>query len=66
MKMLIQQAFISLNRKELNQLTAEIKETVFIEPSIPANPRTFTSAELMRIQNLKRPIRIRKGFNPWQ
>jgi hypothetical protein len=66
MKMLIKQAFVSLSKKELNQLTAEVKETVFIEPNIPTNSKTFTGAELRRIQNFKRPVTIRKGFNPWQ
>ena len=66
MKMQMQQAFVGLNKKELIQLTAEVKETVFIEPSKPAYSKTFTGAELKRIQNLKRPVTIRKGFNTWQ
>lgn len=65
MKMLIKQAFVGLNRNELDQLTAEVKETVFIEPRTPATVKTFTSAELRRIQNAKHPTTIRKGFNPW-
>jgi len=60
MKMLLKQAFVRLNRKDLNQLTTEVKETIFVEPALPAYSKTFTSAELWRIQNRKRPVAVRK------
>jgi hypothetical protein len=63
MKMLLKQAFVRLNRKALNQLTAEVKETIFVEPGLSASFKTFTSAELWRIQRLKRPVSIRQGFS---
>ena len=61
--MLLKQAFVRLNRKDLNQLTAEVKETIFVEPGPSAYSKTFTNAELWRIQRLKRPVSIRKAFS---
>ena len=47
-----------LNRKDLNKLTNVVKETIFIESEHRSNSKQFTSAELWRIQKMKKPVRL--------
>jgi len=63
MKFSIKQPFNGLTKSELDNLTREIKETICYEKVSSPIKNTFTSAELARIQGLKRRIVIRKGFN---
>jgi len=63
MKFSTKQPFNELSKTELDNLTREIKETVYYEKISSPLKKTFTSAELARIQGLKRSIDIRKGFN---
>ncbi len=63
MKFSTKQPFNGLSKPELDNLTRETKETICYEKVSAPNKKTFTSAELARIQGLKRRIDIRKGFN---
>ncbi|MDP4261408.1 MAG: hypothetical protein Q8941_02645 [Bacteroidota bacterium] len=63
MKTLFQQALVHLSKKDLNNLTKEVKETISFEHDMATNKKLFTSPELWRIQNLKKPVAIRRGFN---
>lgn len=63
MKKLLQQVFVRLSKKDLEKLTMEVKETIVVTDDLPANEKRFTSAELWRIQQLKKPVTIRNRFN---
>ena len=55
--------FNDLSKNQLNNLTREIKETICYEKVGSPIKKTFTSAELSRIQGLKKKIMIRKGLD---
>ena len=62
MKKLLQQVFVRLSKKELENLTMEVRETIVSDDILPANETRFTSAELWRIQRSKKPVSIRNRF----
>lgn len=63
MKTLFQEPLVQLSKNDLNNLTREVKETISLEHGLAADKKVFTSPELWRIQNLKKPVAIRRGFN---
>lgn len=63
MKKLLQQVFVRLSKKDLENLTIEVKETILAKDDLPANEKRFTSSELWKIQQLKKPVTIRSRFN---
>jgi hypothetical protein len=62
MKKLLQQVFVRLSKKDLENLTTEVKETIVAKDNLPASEKLFTSADLWRIQQLKKPVTIRNRF----
>jgi len=63
MKKLLTPAFIQLSQTELINLTKEVKETIFLDQVKATDKKSFTSPELWKIQHLKRPVVIRRGFS---
>jgi hypothetical protein len=66
MKQLFQKALVRLSKDDLNELTKEVKETVAVGQVAVTHQKTFTSPELWRIQQLKKPVAIRRGLTLWQ
>jgi hypothetical protein len=62
MQQVIKQAQVQLTSTELHNLTKEVKETIFHQPSSASTAR-FTGQDLWRIQRLKRPVVIRRAFS---
>lgn len=62
MKKLLQRVFVRLSKKDLENLTMEVKETILSKDDLPANDTRFTNAQLWKIQQLKKPVTIRNRF----
>jgi hypothetical protein len=62
MKTLTLQSANTTNEFDLDSLIQEVNEMLRYEKVTPQPKKVFTSAQLSRIQNLKRRIVIRKGF----
>jgi hypothetical protein len=63
MKKLLERVFVRLSKKDLENLTMEVKETILSTDDLPANEKRFTSAQLWKIQQLKKPVSIRNRFS---
>lgn len=62
MKTLALQSSNVTNEFDLESLIQEVNEMIRFEKGTLQSKKIFTSAQLSRIQNLKRRIVIRKGF----
>ena len=62
MRNLIQNFLVRLSKKELKDLTTEVKETICIEENTQPQEKRFTSAELWKIQSRKRSVTINGGY----
>jgi transposase-like protein len=65
MRKLFQQMLVKLSKKDLDSLTQEVKETIYVEHDNPETEQRFTSAELWKIQQRKRTVTIRRGYTNW-